>query len=218
LTFFVRPLLALGICGLASLGALVPGAAQAQQIFRSVGSDGRVTFSDTPPGAAASAVVPVVTAPAGHGGSAALPLALRQAATRYPVTLYSGPDCPPCAAGRTMLSARGIPFSEKTVTTAEDIEALKRLAAIPTLPLLMIGGQQLNGYSQVEWVQFLDAAGYPQTSQLPAGYQHQPPSPLVAVHAPQPPAAPKAPERGVTADERSVPSPAAPPNPSGIQF
>ncbi len=197
---------------------LFPAPHRHSRSFRSVGSDGRVTFSDTPPGAAASAVVPVVTAPGGQGGSAPLPLALRQAATRYPVTLYSGPDCPPCAAGRTMLSARGIPFSEKTVTTAEDIEALKRLAAIPTLPLLMIGGQQLTGYSQVEWVQFLDAAGYPQTSQLPAGYQRQPASPLVAVHEPQPPAALKAPERGIAADERSIPSPAAPANPSGIQF
>ena len=213
LTIFARSLVTLGWCGLASLGALVPATAGAQQIYRSVGSDGRVTFSDQP-GANAGAVVPIVKGPAA-GAGAALPLALRQAAAKYPVTLYSGPDCAPCAAGRSMLSARGIPFAERTVTTNEDIQALKRLAAVPTLPLLMIGGQQLNGYSQVEWAQFLDAAGYPQTSQLPAGYQHSPATPLVAIHEPAAPA--KAPERAVTADEAAAPS-APPSNPSGIQF
>lgn len=217
LTIFARSLLALGWCSLASLGVLVPLAAGAQQIFRSVGSDGRVTFSDQP-SAAASAIVPVVKGPAAAGGAAALPLAVRQAAARYPVTLYSGPECPPCAAGRAMLSARGIPFAERTVSTNEDIEALKRLAAVPTLPLLMIGGQQLNGYSQVEWAQFLDAAGYPQTSQLPAGYQHPAATPLVAIHEPKAPAIAKTPERAVTADEGSGTPSAPPPNPSGIQF
>ena len=42
-----------------------------------------------------------------------------------------------------MLSARGVPFTEKTVTSNEDVEALKRLGGTSSVPFLTIGGQQL---------------------------------------------------------------------------
>ncbi len=147
------------------------GDANAQQIFRIVGPDGRVTFSDKPPldtGANAGVAKAVPLPGAGGRDNSALPFELRQAANRYPVTLYTGPGLCAVRRGRTMLSGRGIPFAEKTVTSTEDIEALKRLAGAPSLPFLTIGGQQIKGYSEAEWVQFLDAAGYPKTSQLPA--------------------------------------------------
>jgi len=99
-----------------------------------------------------------------------------------------------------MLAAGGIPFTEKTVSTAEDIEALKRLASVATLPVLTIGSEQLKGYSEFEWGQYLDVAGYPKTSQLPTGYQLPPATPLVAAQEP------KAPVRRV---QRTTPAPAA---------
>ena len=40
------------------------------------------------------------------------------------------------------------------------------------------GGQQLKGYSDLEWKQYLDAAGYPKSSQLPSGYRNPPAAPL----------------------------------------
>ena len=47
--FLARSLLASGALGVLALGGLVAFDANAQQIYRIVGSDGRVTFSDQPP-------------------------------------------------------------------------------------------------------------------------------------------------------------------------
>ena len=187
-----RPVVVLGLTLLAfAAGALVPSDASAQQIFRSVTPDGRITFSDRPLGAASGAKATAAPATAAAGADVStFPLELRQAATSYPVTLFSGPECAPCAQGRTLLANRGIPFSEKTVSTNEDIASLKRLAGVASLPVLTIGQQQLKGYSEVEWAQFLDAAGYPKTSQLPTAYRSPPATPLVAAQDAKPTAQP----------------------------
>jgi glutaredoxin len=211
---FARRLAVLGLTGFLSFaGLLAPSDAGAQQVFRSVGPDGHVTFSDRPPEAGTRAGGVPVPGASGGGDSASLPFEVRQAAQSYPVTLFSGPDCGPCEQGRAMLSARGVPFSEKTVTTNEDIESLKRLAGVATLPVLAIGSQQLKGYSQLEWTQFLDAAGYPKTSQLPAGYRHPAPKPLVAVQDVKVPAR----QAAAPAEPSELAAPPPPPA-GGFQF
>lgn len=212
---FARPLVVLGLSGVVALAGLAPGDAPAQQIYRSIGPDGRITFSDTQPQGVASGAKATVTAPPPAATElAALPFELRQAASRYPVTLYTGPDCGPCISGRSMLAARGIPFVERTVSTVEDIEALKRLAAAATLPLLTIGSEQLKGFSDVEWGQFLDAAGYPRSSQLPPGYQPPPAAPLVAVQEVKPPPRAQRPASATAAET----SPPLQPYNGGIRF
>ena len=217
-----RPFLAAGLSGLLALGGFVTGDANAQQIFRIVGPDGRVTFSDKPPlePTARTANAPVIAMPSGgRGDTSNLPFELRQAASRYPVTLYTSPGCGPCGAGRAMLSSRGIPFAEKTITSNDDIEALKRLAGAASVPFLTIGGQQLKGFSEAEWGQFLDAAGYPKTSQLPAGFAQAPAAPLVAVQEPEARVRP-APAAATEAPRIAAPAPAPAPadNPTGIKF
>jgi glutaredoxin len=217
--FLARTAFVATLVGLASVAVFTIGDANAQQIYRIVGPDGRITFSDQPPLDATKGATPAKTVPLpGAGvstGNAALPFELRQAASRYPVTLYSAPSCAPCGAGRALLSSRGIPFAEKTVTTNEDIDALKRLATGATLPMLTIGGQQLRGFSEAEWTQFLDAAGYPKTSQLPSGYAQAPAAPLVAADQPQ--RARPAPDP-TAALPQALPPPAPEENPAGIKF
>ncbi len=215
----------LGFGALALLAALAGAAAGAQQVFRIVGPDGRVTFSDKPPvNGQAARPAPVVVMPGGGSSASgvALPFELRNVANRYPVTLYSSPDCGPCASGRIFLASRGIPFSERTITSEEDIGALKRLAGAARLPLLTIGGQQLKGYSEPEWAQFLDAAGYPKVSQLPSGYRQPPAAPLVAVQQPplRPPAAAARPQQQPQEQppQAEAPPAEAPVNPAGIRF
>ena len=164
-------------------------AVQAQTLYRSVGPDGKVTFSDTPPPPSVNAEIAGSTAT----GSAVivgstLPYELQQIASRYPVTLYTGDNCGPCASGRNLLTARGIPFTERTVTTPEDAAALQRMSGDTSLPFMTIGAQQIKGYSDTEWTQFLDAAGYPKTSQLPPGYRATAPTPFVAARRPAAPA------------------------------
>ena len=157
---------------------------QAQQVYRIVGSDGKVTFSDRPPPASASGARVSegnAGAPGGAVAPASLPFELRQIALKYPVVLYTGENCAPCGAGRSLLISRGIPYSEKTVSTAADSEALQRLSGEASLPFLTIGGQQLKGFSDAEWTQFLNAAGYPRSSVLPASYRPPAAAPLVTV-------------------------------------
>jgi glutaredoxin len=213
---FARPFVVLGLTFLAcAAGGLTPSDAAAQQIFRSVGPDGRITFSDRPLGAASATKAAAPTTAAGSADLSVLPFELRQAATTYPVTLFSGPECAPCVQGRSLLTSRGIPFSEKTVSTNEDIESLKRLVGVATLPVLTIGAQQLKGYSEVEWGQFLDVAGYPKTSQLPPTYRLPPAAPLVAAHDAKPTARS---EPSASAAPVAPALPPAPPENGGIRF
>jgi glutaredoxin len=199
-----------------AMSALFSPAVSAQGVYRVVGPDGKVTYSDQPPPASANAR-PVGGASATAASGSALPSELRQATGRYPVTLYAGADCAPCDSGRNFLNARGIPFTEKTVSSADDIAAFKRLNGVASLPMLAVGGQHLKGYSASEWTQYLDAAGYPKTSVLPAGYRRSAATPMVEAKAAAAPAtaAQKAEEPKAPAE---VPVTAPATNPSGIKF
>lgn len=202
---------------LAVLMGLLAAPVFAQSVYRIVGPDGRVSYSDQPPPAASAR--PTAASPAAANASGPpLPFELRQINSRYPVTLYTSSECAPCNSGRNLLNARGIPYTEKTIGTSEDADALKRLSGQASLPFLTIGSQQIKGYSDSEWTQFLDAAGYPKQSVLPTAYRRPAPTPLVAVQAPA--AAPNP----ASAQSPSAAAPAAPSvappvtNPAGIRF
>ncbi len=198
----------------AAVMLLGAGLCSAQAVYRSVGPDGRVTFSDRPPSTGAHAATTASRSGIPAPASAVLPYELRQTATRFPVTLYTGPDCGPCDSARQLLTARGVPFNERTVQSNEDIEALRRLTGDNSLPVATIGGQRLQGFAPGEWTQYLDSAGYPRSSQLPSGYRPPPAQPLVAVRTAEPAeaAAPRA-----AAPPAAAPAP-APANPAGIVF
>jgi len=210
----------LNMLGLGALIALCFTAAQAQTVYRIVGPDGKVSFSDKPPAAKDNASATNArgqSLPLG-GGNAVLPYELRQVADRYPVTLYTSENCAPCSSGRSLLTSRGVPFSERTVTTAEDGEALQRITGESTLPFLTVGGQKIKGFSDSEWSQFLDAAGYPKSSALPSGYRNGLSAPLVVVQKPAAPAtAAQAGKTPAPAAQAPVETP-APSNPAGITF
>lgn len=192
----------------ASLFASLP----AHALYKVVGPDGKVTYTDRPAVSTENKVQQV-----GAGGSVAndvaLPFELRQAAQRYPVTLYVAPDCSPCDAARQYLRQRGVPFSEKLVTTAEDSNALQRLTGSTGLPSVTVGAQVVRGWQREDWASYLDAAGYPKESRLPANFPQGKAEPLTetqqarpaAAQAPRPAAAP-------------APEPAPAPPPSGIRF
>lgn len=203
--------------GSAALWCAVAGV-QAQTIYRIVGADGKVTFSDKPPVSSDQGKVAGtgVGANAASANSAALPFELRQVVAKYPVTLYTSAKCAPCDAGRALLISRGVPFNERTVTTAEDNESLQRISGENSLPFLTIGGQRIKGLSDSEWTQYLDAAGYPKTSQLPASFKNAPPLPLVSLQKPV--AAPKTEEKAAAPGAPRPSTAVNPANPAGIQF
>ena len=209
-----RPLLIV----LAGVG--IAGAALAQ--YKVVGPDGRVTYTDRPPVAETGKVTSLgrsgapASAPAANG-DAGLPFALRQVAARYPVTLYAGANCVPCDNARLMLQQRGVPYSERRVTSEEDGAAFERLSGGRTIPALTVGSQALRGYNAADWTSTLDAAGYPRDSRLPRGWQPPPATPLVARETAAPAPAPAAPAAPPPPSQPNNP-PAAEAPASGIRF
>jgi len=204
--------------GLALL--VMAGVTQAQGVYKIVGPDGKVTFSDKPPTAAQSAAgtaTPVT--PGGNAAGADLPFELRQVVSKYPFTLYTSAQCAPCDSARTLLKSRGVPFSEKTIASAEDSEALQRLSGESTLPYATIGAQKLKGFSDTDWTQYLDAAGYPKNPMLPKSYRNPAATPLVAAQKAAPPKAEPV-VKPAEVEAGPLPSPPAPSpsNPAGITF
>jgi glutaredoxin len=189
----------------------------AQALYKVVGPDGKVTYTDRPPSVGEGKVTPLTsTGAAAPVNASELPLELRQVVVRYPVTLYVVADCSPCDSARSLLRQRGIPFAERVVATEEDTEAVMRLLGTRDVPSLTIGAQVLRGFSAETWSAYLDTAGYPRESRLPPGYQYAAAAPLVQraeAARPAPPAsAPAAPAR-------PAPPPAATQaSPSGIRF
>lgn len=197
--------LCLGVAGACLLSLSAP----AWSAYKVVGPDGRVTYTDRPP--TSQAAQPVRKGSADAPG-ATLPYELQQLVQRHPVTLFTSKECAPCEIGRQLLRSRGVPYSEKTVDTPEDIRAFREREGSDQLPTLRIGKQQLVGLQQSEWNSYLDAAGYPQASALPAGYRAPAPSPLAP-----PPARNDAP----TSAPRASTPPAPPPGgnaPPGFRF
>lgn len=204
---------------------LLSHGAMAQAVYRIVGPDGKVTFSDRPPPASSPAKASVdaraeAAAVGGNTGSA-LPYELQQIARRFPVTLYTGKDCAPCNSARNLLNSRGVPYSERTVSTNEDNDALQRISGDNALPFGTIGGQQLKGFSDIEWTDYLNAAGYPKTSQLPSNYRRAAATPLVAVKAVEQNTQGATPQANTPQEPPQDPQPRnapSPSNPRGIQF
>lgn len=184
----------------------------AHALYKVVGPDGKVTYTDRP-----TSTTPGKLQSMGPGGAVAndvaLPFELRQAAQRYPVTLYVAPECPPCDSGRQFLRQRGIPYAEKLVTTIDDSKAFQALTGGSSLPTLSVGSQVLRGWQRDNWATYLDAAGYPKESRLPANFPQAKAEPLTESSpvqaAPRPAAAPA---------PTPAPEPAPAPPPSGIRF
>ena len=212
------------------VAALLASALAAQPIYRIVGPDGRVTYSDKPPAAAGAGKVTEAGRAPNADAANPLPLNLRTVARQYPVTLFTTANCTPCDTGRALLVRRSIPYTEKTVSSSEDAEALLRWSGESALPLLTIGAQQIKGWTEGQWQLYLDAAGYPKLSQLPRTYRWPAATPLVDLVPATAPAAEQAPAANVdaapVAPPAPTPRPAAPrppagantTNPAGITF
>jgi glutaredoxin len=113
-------------------------------------------------------------------GAGNLPFDLQRLVQQFPVTLYTTSKCGACAEARNLLRQRGVPFTERTVDSEADQRAFAAISRDQAVPAMRIGSQMISGFESVEWSGYLNAAGYPATSRLPASYQNPPPAPLVA--------------------------------------
>lgn len=201
----------------AAAAAAICATAPAWALYKVVGPDGKVTYTDRPPSPSQGKATPLQgdgrATPAGTSGTEGLPYVLQAPAARFPVTLYTTPECEPCAQGRGLLKARGVPFRERIAASEADYEAWKQQLGALRAPTLTVGGQRLDGFEQQTWHNTLDAAGYPRESVLPASYRAPTPQTLTT---PAPTAA--APAQAPSAARAPETTPPAPPQPGGIRF
>jgi glutaredoxin len=170
---------------------LLTASAAHAQMYKWKDEKGVTHFTETPPPATAKKAEVKNYNTAGAGG-AALPSELADVVRARPVVLYTTANCGAgCNMARTMLANRGIPYREKTVTTTEDFEAMKKAGSDGQVPLLLVGRSRQIGFEQGAWDNTLTEAGYPTEKMLPPGYSNPPPTPA-------------APPRGPSAEEAAA--------------
>ena len=192
--------------------AATPGHAQ----FKVIGPDGKVTYTDRPPPPSEGKATTLGARGTAPAAVISWPEELRQPVARYPVTLYvMASACAPCDNARQLLRQRGVPFTEKQVVTPEDGDALEKLTGGRDVPTLTLGAQTLRGLSSELWTSYLDAAGYPRESRLPANYRNPAPSPVTEKREVTTAAAPAAPPPVL---EPEAPAPIVAPGGVSIKF
>lgn len=158
------------------------------QQYRWLDEKGRVHYSATPPPPGAKNIQKKNLG-AGPAAQAAEPYSLQVAIKSAPVKLYSAPDCGGfCDDARELLNERGIPFSEVSVTSAEQAEELKGLSGGTGVPVLLVGGSLQKGFAAGDYHRALDAAGYPKPGLLRPRHQKAPPPPKPPAQAADSPA------------------------------
>jgi glutaredoxin len=146
----------------------------AHATYKWVGADGKITYSDVPPPAEGKLLRGPSGAPpqSAAEGDSGLPYALKQAVAKYPVVLYSANDCSPCKMAREVLTKRGVPFSERLITSGNDAEQFKKLGFTDlTMPSITVGKERSVGFEASAYDRLLDSAGYPRSSVLPSTYK-----------------------------------------------
>lgn len=169
-------------------GALVLSPAASAQMYKWVGANGKIVYSDTPPPANAKKLGTKALENTANASNVRLPTELAAAVAKNPVTFYSAANCGVCNEARNMLKQNGIPFVEKVIKSPEDVEKLKQVSGDTQIPLMLINKSKFSGFEAIEWRTALSSAGYPETSMLPKEYRYPEPesaAPTVA-SAPKP--------------------------------
>lgn len=157
--------------------SVLAGAAMAQ--YKWQGADGGIVYSDLPPPPGVRLITDRNGQPPREAAGPTLPYALKSVADKYPVILYSVPDCQPCTSARQLLNERGVPFSERSLVSAADVDAFRALGfPEASLPGFSVGNDRTTGFESATWVRMLDAAGYPKSSILPSSFRQAEAQPL----------------------------------------
>lgn len=145
------------------LACCLAASVHAGELYRSIDAQGRVHYSDRP--LAGSDDIEQLHLGQPPAPDASLPYETQRAMQYFPVTLYVSADCgSPCRSAREFLQQRGIPFTEKQVTTQEDLDAFRKLSGGDSVPAATVGRAWLRGFLAPDWNKELDVAGYPKTA------------------------------------------------------
>ena len=179
---------------LALAAASLPLIAHGEMLYRYLDPTGRVVYSDQPPPPTAKDVEPK-RLPQNVIETDPVPFAAREAAEKYPVTLYTF-DCEVCKQGEALLAKRGVPFKSVIVSEEAGHAKLVALTGQQSAPVLQVGEKQvMTGFNATRWNQLLDEAGYPKDAprqvarSSPAANRPGATAPNAAPAAPETPAA-----------------------------
>ena len=155
--------IAMLLSAIAALSVATAATAQDKEVYRYVDPDGHIVYTDrTPPADAKNAQAKRV------GGNYIetdkSSLAEEQAATRFPVTLYTFQCGEICDSAVGLLNRRGVPFSTVDVQSTDGGKKLQTLTGELNAPVLQVGDKMVaKGFNEARWQTMLDDAGYPKT-------------------------------------------------------
>ena len=144
------------IVALCALLACIP--ASAQQIHRWVDADGRVQYSDKPPPGVKSA--PVQSRISSYGGTPVVSGSASAGATRPEVKMYATDWCGYCKKAREHFARERIRYTELDVDKSAAARAEYQRMGARGVPVILVGTQRMNGYSEEGLAAMLKAAGY----------------------------------------------------------
>ena len=138
---------------LLSLAILSSGLAQGA-VYRIVGPDGRVTFTDMPPG---NQPAMELSLPKPGPASPTQPAALKPRHSE--IVVYGTQTCPYCKRLRADLGRRGIPYKFLDVDANPAEWARIRARGVTGVPYTTSGNKDLSGYSASGLEDFLKRIG-----------------------------------------------------------
>ncbi len=146
------------------LGLSLISTSAVAELYKWIGKDGKVNYSDTPPPADAKRVEKKRLNDRVSEGDG-LGFASQNAMKKYPVFLFATDCGDPCDKGKALLAKRGVPHTlknpEKNIVDGNE---LKKLVGALEVPALQVGKNGIKGFNESAWHAALDAAGYPRSA------------------------------------------------------
>ena len=142
----------IAICALL---ACIPAEAQ---IYRWVDGNGRVQYTDKPP--AGVKAKPVQDRINSYGGAPTVSGAASAGGTRPEIRMYSTEWCGYCKKARDYMARNRIRFTELDIEKSTAAHAEYKRLGGRGVPVILVGAQRMNGYSEERFAQMLKAAGY----------------------------------------------------------
>ena len=132
--------------------------ADAQPIYRWVDDNGRVQYTDKPP--AGVKAKPVADRINSYSGPATVTGSASAGGTRPQIRMYSTDWCVYCRKAREYMARNRIRYTELDVEKSATAKAEYQHLGGRGVPVIFVGAQRMNGYSEEGFAQMLKAAGY----------------------------------------------------------
>ena len=143
---------------------IAAGAASAQSpMYKVVGPDGRVTYTNEKPpaGAKASVIESRVNSYSGPPVvSGKAPASKAPAAARPEIRMYATDWCGYCRQARQYFAQRGIRFTEVDIEKSPAGRAEYDRLGVRGVPVILVGAQRMVGFSEQSMSQLLKSTGY----------------------------------------------------------